>query len=130
MKAFLQREIREAYAHAAAGGQALHICDSAGLVTSAAPGCFQRSEQFAHLFDQNYERLIATAKRCGVRVIRPQYCGTHRQHIDLCGGPLNKAIKHANGLLRREKEKAGAGELELAQSLLPLDLGKMMEGAK
>lgn len=112
MKVFQQREIREAYAYAAAGGIALHVCSSRGLVSDAAPGCFQRSEQFAHMFDQNYERLIALAKTFGVRVIRPQHCGTYRQHIDLCGKPLEKAIKQANWWAKKQKSKA-------AQALVP-----------
>lgn len=109
MKLFLQREIREAYAFAAAGGMALHVCQSRGLVTAAAPRCFQRSEQFAHLFDQNYDRLIGTVKHFGVRVVVPQYCGTYRQHVDLCGAPLERAIKHA--LKWAEKEKQAVMEL-------------------
>lgn len=113
MKIFLQREIREAYAHAAAGGQALHVCNSVGLVTTAAPAVFRRSSRFAHLFDQDYERLMATAKLLGVRVILPQDCGTHRQHVDLCGKPLLRAIDLAEEIQLQEK-----------QALMPLDLGE------
>jgi hypothetical protein len=126
MKIFLQREIREAYAHAAAGGQALHVCESRGLVRDSAPGCFRRSEQFAHLFDQDYTRLIATAKRYGVKVVVPQHCGTHRQHVDLCGRPLKRAVRWAQKVADMERDAAKAKEAELAQVLMPLDL----EGGK
>lgn len=122
MKIFLQREIREAYAHALAGGVALHVCQSRGLVREGAPGCFQRSEQFAHLFDQNYDRLIGKAKRLGVRVVRPQHCGTYRQHVDLCGKPLERAIEWAHRWAEKEKQAAELRAAHAAQVLLPLNL--------
>lgn len=117
MKIYLQRELREAYAHAAEGGIALHICTSAGLVTAAAPGCFRRSQQFAHLFDQNLDRLLAMAKKFGVRVIRPQHCGTHRQHIDLCGRPLERAIAHVEWWEQKQKTASAQVLLDLTGSL-------------
>lgn len=120
MKIFLTHEIKEAYACAAAGGQALHVCDSRRFVTVSAPRVFRTSEQFAHLFDQNYQRMIDTAKRLGVRVLAPEHCGTHRQHIDLCAGPLRRAIAEANRL--REREKKLRDEI-----LLPMDLESAMK---
>lgn len=104
MKIFFQREIREAYAYAAAGGMALHLC-SVAFAGPQAPGCFRRGEQFAHLFDQNYDRLIGTAKCFGVKVVVPQHCGTYRQHVDLCGKPLARAINLANKWAEREKRQ-------------------------
>jgi hypothetical protein len=115
MKIFLQRELKEAYAHAAAGGQALHICDARAFVTESAPACFRRSQKFAHLLDQGCARLVASAKKFGVRVIEVEAAGTHRQHVDLCGKPLLRAINQADRM--REAEKRRASEV-----LRPMDL--------
>lgn len=121
MKIFLQREIREAYAFAAEGGQALHVCDSRGLVGPDAPQCFKATTQFAHLFDQDYQRLIATARRLGVRVVVPQHCGTNRQHVDLCGKPLTRDIAIAHQVADRERTMR-------EQVLLPMNLGEQIGG--
>lgn len=98
MKIFEQKAIREAQAHAIAGGQALHLHR---MLTPTAPKCFvaavNRGEDIAHLFDQNTERLQQTAKFLGVRVIFIDKPGTSGQHIDLCGGPLRKALQEAQG---------------------------------
>lgn len=95
MKHFTVWEIHEAYAYAEEGGQALHtyriIVDRA-----RAPECFVRAvdngEDIAHLFDQNTERLKTTARALGVKVVFIDKAGTPRQHVDLCGGPLKKAL--------------------------------------
>ena len=65
------------------------------------PSCFKGRGQIAHLFDMDRGRLISTARRLGVRVIRVEREGTHRQHIDLCGQPLARAVAmaEAEGLL-------------------------------
>lgn len=88
---------RDAVAHAAEGGQALHTFQ--WVETSRAPGCFNRDiragKQIAHLIDHDLERLKKTARRLGVRVIAVDMDRRHRgeaQHIDLCGKPLEKAI--------------------------------------
>ena len=96
MKIFQQNEILAAYQHAAAGGQALHVCQAAPFVRVTAPQCFRRSSQFAHLFDQDHERLLKTAAALGIRRIVVEYPGTHRQHVDLCAKPLERAIERAN----------------------------------
>lgn len=95
MKIFLQREILAAYQHARAGGQALHLC-SASFCGPNAPQVFRSGSQFAHLFDQDLDRLIRTVRMLGVRKIVPQHVGTDRQHVDLCRGPLDRAIDRAN----------------------------------
>lgn len=95
MKHFTVMEVEEAIEHAAAGGQALHthriIVDY-----DKAPRCFvaavNRGEDIAHLFDQDYFRLVKTVRRLGVRVVVVEREGTPRQHVDLCGGPLRKAL--------------------------------------
>lgn len=93
MKRFEMRQLEQAVAYALTGGQALHVCPSAPFVTAAAPKVFRDSEQFAHLFDQNRRRLIETARGLGVRVIKLERGFTPRQHIDLCGKPLQKALQ-------------------------------------
>ena len=56
------------------------------------PACFRRAKEFAHLFDQDAERLVATARRLGVRRVVVSRRGQPQQHVDLCGGPLRKAV--------------------------------------
>lgn len=103
MKTFQCREVEEAIAHAGRGGQALHL-HRVIPDRRAAPRCFvaavDRGEDIAHLFDLDEVRLVATARRLGVRVVKIDRPGTARQHVDLCGGPLRKAIAeaaHADG---------------------------------
>lgn len=94
MKVFACLEIDEALAHAAAGGQSLHlhrvIPDRA-----KAPRCFvqavDRGEDIAHLFDLDRARLVRTARELGVKVVYVDRDGTDRQHVDLVGKPLRKA---------------------------------------
>jgi hypothetical protein len=92
-------EVKEALQYAALGGQALHV-HRIIVDPKRAPRCFVnaicRGEEIAHLFDRDDERLKATARRLGVRIIKIDREGTPRQHIDLCGAPLRKAIRLAN----------------------------------
>lgn len=92
MKLFQERQLLEAYEFARTGGQALHLFSDPGSWPGA-PKCFKRSRQAAHLIDYNAGRLIATAKRLGVRVIRIGRKGRRGQHIDLCGKPLQRATE-------------------------------------
>jgi hypothetical protein len=97
MKTFQQREIREAVLFAVSGEQALHLMDGGfAYLRSDTPNCFKGRDQLAHLFDQDRERLISTVKRLGVRVIRVEREGTPKQHIDLCGAPLRRAISESD----------------------------------
>ena len=95
MKRFEQREIREAVAFAAAGGQALHVWDPGerGARWPGAPLVFRRSRPWAHLFDQDKVRLVETVTALGVNVVVVSHEGTPRQHVDLCARPLERAIK-------------------------------------
>ena len=90
MKLFAERQLIEAYTHAREGGQALHLFSDPGIYPGC-PNCFKRSRQAAHLFDYNIGRLIKTARRLGVRVIKIDRKGKRGQHIDLCGKPLQRA---------------------------------------
>ncbi len=83
MKAFTQRELAQARAYAAAGGQAL--CTPDALVTGS--GCV------AYLLDQDYARLIATAQRLGARNAAPHHCGMPSQGVELRGRPLRRAVE-------------------------------------
>lgn len=95
MKKFDCMELREAISHASDGGQSLHL-HRIIVDRRRAPACFvravDRGENIAHLFDQDVDRLRATARRLGVRVIVVEKEGTLDQHVDLCGGPLKKAL--------------------------------------
>jgi hypothetical protein len=91
---FQQRELEQAYAHAAAGGQALHLMSgSFAYLRTDTPNVFKGRKMIAHLFDQDQKRLIQTVQRLGVRVIRVERVGERGQHIDLCAGPLDRALK-------------------------------------
>ena len=100
MRLFQLREIEEAYAHAANGGQALHMGGSAAGYPGA-PACFRQAGTFAHLIDMNADRLQRTARSLGVRVVVAERPGRRGQHVDLCGQPLRRAIEacenHTNG---------------------------------
>lgn len=94
IKVFTIMELDEAYACAAAGGQALHLHN---IVFDRSPQCFRsavegRGEWIAHLFDQNTWRLMELAKRCGIKVLYIDKRGTHRQHVDFCGVALQKLL--------------------------------------
>jgi hypothetical protein len=95
MRRFGPKEVREAKAHAMAGHQALHLHRHLGDRRTAPRvfvEAFDRGEFFAHLFDQDAARLIATARELGVRVVLIEDRFGPRQHVDLCGGPLRKAL--------------------------------------
>ena|ERR1035437_9271718 len=96
MRTFAQRELYEAWAFAAQGGQAVHLMDGGvAYLQKRTPNCFKGRAYIAHLFDQDRGRLIATAKRLGVNVILVERQGTSKQHIDLCGRPLERALAEA-----------------------------------
>lgn len=103
MKLFQERELLAAYEHAKKGGQALHLFGSPGPYPGA-PACFKRSKEAGHLFDYDRHRLIRTAKRFGVRIIRIGRLGRQGQHIDLCGRPLEKAKAECEVTLFEENE--------------------------
>lgn len=100
MKVFQERELRQAIEYAMTGEVAIHLHS---IVFRHSPQCFiaavGRGEQICHLFDQDKERLIATAKRLGVKVIKLEREGEPRQHIDLCGAPLRKLLAEAKALV-------------------------------
>src|SRR3990172_9962110 len=90
MKRFEMKQIFEAKAYSKQGGQALHIHNM-----NIGHPMFKRYPVIAHLFDADKTRLIATAKRLGVRVIKIGREGEDGQHIDLCGKPFERACKEA-----------------------------------
>jgi len=95
VKLFETRQIREARAFAAGGGQALHLMTGDWARGWGGPACFQRAKEFAHLFDQDVSRLIGTARRLGVRKVAVHGPRTPGQHVDLCGRPLRVAKRMA-----------------------------------
>lgn len=98
MKLFEERQLKESYEYAKTGGQSLHLFSDPGIYPGA-PNCFKRSHEAAHLFDYNIGRLIATARRLGVRVIKIGRKSRPGQHIDLCGRPLLRAKEEASQIL-------------------------------
>ncbi len=95
MKHFEAMLLEEAIAYSMEGGQALHTHQII-VDYDKAPSCFVREVEagrdIAHLFDQDEARLVATAKKLGVRVILVERRGQESQHIDLCMGPLKGAL--------------------------------------
>lgn len=90
MKIFETRELQEAVLFSMKGGQAIHLHSF-----NAGHPMFKRYPVIAHLFDRDKIRLIATARRLGVRVIKVEREGEQAQHIDLCGKPFDRACKEA-----------------------------------
>ena len=93
MRQFDERDVWEARDYALAGGQALHCHYQLGV---RPPACFRRDvnagKAIGHLFDQDRDRLKATARRFGVRVIVIERADKPLQHIDLCGKPMERAL--------------------------------------
>ena len=100
MRLFAHGQIREAKAHAAAGGQALHLWNPGQGGWPGAPAVFNRAagqgKPWGHLFDHNRLRLVRTARQLGVRIVVVANQGEPGQHVDLCGRPLQKAIAEAS----------------------------------
>lgn len=63
------------------------------------PRCFQKTKRWAHLFCEDTEQLEKKARALGVRAIKVSRRGRRGQHIDLCGRPLEKAIRECGGVL-------------------------------
>ena len=106
IKIFKAHQVAEAVAHAARGGRAVHLHRVCG---PGAPTCFRRNvkagKDIAHLFDQDVDRLVATVKRIGVRVVVVERRGTDRQHVDLCGSPLGRLLAWADSPGNKGKEQ-------------------------
>ena len=99
MRLFFKNEIFDAYTHAEAGHQALHVYKGMQGQFPDAPLCFKRAKTWGHLLDQDKERLIRTARRLGVkRIVVGREGDSKRQHIDLCGKPLERAIKECENV--------------------------------
>lgn len=90
---FTAKQLHLAMGYAMGGGIAIHTYNA--LPMKRAPLCFKRSKGWAHLFDQDKDRLISVARAFGVRVVKVHHEGTEKQHIDLCGVPLGKALQCA-----------------------------------
>lgn len=88
MRVFAFREIHAAYAHSLAGGQALHLH---GLHGGRAPYC--QYSVLGHLLDQDLVRLLQTAQDLGLRRFMVEDEGTRRQHVDLYGDSLARALE-------------------------------------
>jgi hypothetical protein len=121
MKRFTRRQIQGAVDHALEGGQALHLHRIIGDRRKA-PRCFvatiDRGEEIAHLFDQDRGRLVATVRRLGVRVVRVEHEGTTRQHVDLMGLPLQRALS----MCRQGEGGEGVGKAEVWAPVLGYEL--------
>ncbi len=96
---FEHREVAAAKAHSAAGGIALHVWNPGPQGWPGAPACFMKEAKagrpWAHLLDQNLDRLLALGRKLGVSASALDKKGQPDQHLDLCAGPLRKAMAMA-----------------------------------
>jgi len=92
MRLFTQYELPAALVYVQEGNQALHLFY--WFADPKAPKPFRSGGQFGHLLDQDEQRLVATARSLGVRVIKVAKTKNRPlwQHIDLVGRPLQRAI--------------------------------------
>lgn len=81
---------KEVEAHSLAGGQAL-LLHRWGM--NSGPTCFRGQDVIGKIMDQDVSRLIATARGFGVRRVVVDRRGQPWQHVDLCRGPLRRAIE-------------------------------------
>jgi len=84
-----------ALAAIAAGEQVLELWPKSYTMGPNVPRCFQ-GKDFAKLYDDDATRLFKTARMLGVKVIKIDCPGQPgRQHVDLVGGPMRRAIGQA-----------------------------------
>lgn len=96
----------------ARGGTALHVYPATPGVYKGAPRCFEQAKVWAHLLDDDAERLAATARRLGVRRIHVSRRGIKGQHIDMCGKPLERAMREGEeGERKRAEAYAAVGRI-------------------
>lgn len=96
MRQFSEQQLRQAVQHALDGGQALHVFHGTEPWVARSPACFRKAHSlglpWAHLLDQDTRRLWGMARRLGVRRVALHKKGTSTQHVDLCLGPLRRAL--------------------------------------
>lgn len=86
---------RAAIAYALSGGQGLHVWDPdlyGWRERPAIPRVFAESKPWAHLFDQDEERVKTTARLLGVNIVVLGGKGRRTQHVDLVAAPLKRAM--------------------------------------
>lgn len=91
-KLFGETDIFEAYKFAETGGVALHVFGGAAAYPGA-PACFKRCSEAGHLFDRDIKRVKELAAIFGVCNVKVSHKGSSKQHVDLCGKPLKKAVE-------------------------------------
>lgn len=77
MKLFQQRDLKQAYLHAEAGGQALLLL---------------KKKNTGRLIDHHYERLYATGRRLGLRAITVERGNAPGQSLVIENHPLARAL--------------------------------------
>lgn len=68
----------------------------------SAPSCFEQSPVWGKLYDQDAQRLVNMARGLGVNRVVIHHQGASRQHVDLCGEPLRRAMASAQEVLSLE----------------------------
>ena len=99
LRRFEQSELHEAIRWAIVGNMALHVC---GRLRPTRLAVFNQSGLWAHLFCQDREGLIVSARHFGVQQVIIHHEGSVRQHVDLCGRPLELAMRMAEMVAEQE----------------------------
>lgn len=81
MTLFRHPDLKSAYAHVAEGGQAVYLRRR-----------FPKEQPTAWLIDSKADRLYETARRLGARNVRVLRQGREGQCVEICCGPLNRAV--------------------------------------
>ena len=97
-KIFRQRQLKDAMEFVANNPDkfAIHLHR---IVFDNSPGCFHKAVQsgypIAHVFCRSLPKLIALAEDAGVKKLFVHFPRKERQHIDLCGKPLEYVLTQA-----------------------------------
>lgn len=97
MKLFRRNQTREAIRFSKEGGQSLQPFIKTLVFCGGRGDFFKHPQRAARLFDQNTARLITTIRKFGINTIHVHLVGTDKQHVDLTGKPLERAMRACDG---------------------------------
>jgi len=93
MKLFRRSQTREAIHYAIDGGQALQPFIKTSVFCGGCGNFFKYPQRAARLFDQDYKRLVETIKSFGINSVHVHLEGQDKQHVDVVGKPLERAMR-------------------------------------
>lgn len=116
MKVFVQSDLHAAMTYARHGGLAIHLHF---IVFADSPQCFKRDVAaglpIAHVFHSDSEFLRRLAKSIGINKVYIDREGSTRQHLDVCGTPLQRLLAMAGEDVKsyRRQAEGDGGEREV-----------------